>query len=45
MSPVVKTDLPDTLCYLNGDYTPLQDAKISVMAIGETRLIPARKQP
>ena len=26
--------LPDTLCYLNGDYTPLQDAKISVMDRG-----------
>jgi D-alanine transaminase len=28
------TALPDTLCYLNGDYTPLQDAKISVMDRG-----------
>ncbi len=28
------TPLPDTLCYLNGDYTPLQDAKISVMDRG-----------
>ena len=26
--------LPDTLCYLNGDYTPLHDAKISVMDRG-----------
>ena len=26
--------LPDTLCYLNGDYTPLQDAKISVLDRG-----------
>ena len=26
--------LPDTLCYLNGDYTPLKDAKISVMDRG-----------
>ena len=28
------TQLPDTLCYLNGDYTPLQDAKISVLDRG-----------
>ena len=28
------THLPDTLCYLNGDYTPLKDAKISVMDRG-----------
>jgi len=27
-------DLPDTPCYLNGDYTPLKDAKISVMDRG-----------
>ena len=27
-------DLPDTLCYLNGDYTPLKDAKISVLDRG-----------
>ncbi len=26
--------LPDTLCYLNGDYTALKDAKISVMDRG-----------
>ncbi len=26
--------LPDTLCYLNGDITPLKDAKISVMDRG-----------
>lgn len=26
--------LPDTLCYLNGDYTPLKDAKISVLDRG-----------
>lgn len=26
--------LPDTLCYLNGDYTPLRDAKISVLDRG-----------
>ena len=26
--------LPDTPCYLNGDYTPLKDAKISVMDRG-----------
>ncbi len=28
------TTLPDTLCYLNGDYTALQDAKISVLDRG-----------
>ena len=28
------TTLPDTLCYLNGDYTPLNDAKISVLDRG-----------
>ncbi len=27
-------DLPDTPCYLNGEYTPLKDAKISVMDRG-----------
>ncbi len=27
-------DLPSTLCYLNGDYTPLNEAKISVMDRG-----------
>ena len=26
--------LPDTLCYLNGDYAPLKDAKISVLDRG-----------
>ena len=26
--------LPDTICYLNGDYTPLKDAKISVLDRG-----------
>ena len=26
--------LPDTLCYLNGDFTPLKDAKISVLDRG-----------
>jgi len=26
--------LPDTLCYLNGEYTPLQDAKVSVLDRG-----------
>ena len=26
--------LPETLCYLNGDYTPLKDAKISVLDRG-----------
>ena len=26
--------LPDTLCYLNGDYTPLNEAKVSVMDRG-----------
>jgi D-alanine transaminase len=26
--------LPDTLCYLNGDYTPLNEAKISVLDRG-----------
>ncbi|MBT9490270.1 MAG: D-amino acid aminotransferase [Rubrivivax sp.] len=28
------TLLPDTLCYLNGDYTPLNEAKISVLDRG-----------
>ena len=28
------TSLPDTICYLNGDYTPLKDAKISVLDRG-----------
>ena len=26
--------LPNTICYLNGDYTPLKDAKISVLDRG-----------
>ena len=26
--------LPDTLCYLNGEYTPLRDAKVSVLDRG-----------
>ena len=26
--------LPSTICYLNGDYTPLKDAKISVLDRG-----------
>lgn len=26
--------LPDTICYLNGDYTPLKDAKVSVLDRG-----------
>ena len=26
--------LPDTLCYLNGAYTPLNEAKVSVMDRG-----------
>jgi len=28
------TDLPDTLCYLNGDFLPLNQAKVSVMDRG-----------
>jgi D-alanine transaminase len=28
------TILPDTLCYLNGDFLPLQDAKVSVLDRG-----------
>ena len=28
------TTLPDTICYLNGDFTPLKDAKISVLDRG-----------
>ena len=31
---VTPAALPDTLCYLNGDYTPLKDAKISVLDRG-----------
>jgi D-alanine transaminase len=30
----LQAPLPDTLCYLNGDYTPLKDAKISVLDRG-----------
>ena len=26
--------LPDTLCYLNGEYSPLRDAKVSVLDRG-----------
>lgn len=35
--PMIQTPqltLPDTPCYLNGDYTPLKDAKISVLDRG-----------
>ncbi len=32
--PTSTPTLPDTLCYLNGDYTPLMDAKISVLDRG-----------
>ena len=32
--PHVQPSLPDTPCYLNGDYTPLKDAKISVLDRG-----------
>lgn len=37
MNPMVPADappLPDSLCYLNGDYTPLCDAKVSVLDRG-----------
>ena len=34
MTMTADNTLPDTLCYLNGDYTPLQDAKISVLDRG-----------
>ena len=34
MTMTTDITLPDTLCYLNGDYTPLQDAKISVLDRG-----------
>ena len=34
MSHTATSDLPDTLCYLNGDYTPLKDAKVSVLDRG-----------
>lgn len=30
----MNNNLPDTICYLNGDYTPLKDAKISVLDRG-----------
>ena len=30
----MENTLPDTICYLNGDYTPLKDAKISVLDRG-----------
>ena len=32
--PTQQPALPDTLCYLNGNYTPLKDAKISVLDRG-----------
>ena len=32
--PTPQPALPDTLCYLNGNYTPLKDAKISVLDRG-----------
>ena len=31
---IAQPDLPSTPCYLNGEYTPLKDAKISVMDRG-----------
>jgi D-alanine transaminase len=34
MTQTTQPALPDTLCYLNGDYTPLKDAKISVLDRG-----------
>ena len=34
MTLTATPDLPDTICYLNGDYTPLKDAKISVLDRG-----------
>jgi D-alanine transaminase len=34
MHDVAMTQLPDTLCYLNGDYTPLNQAKVSVLDRG-----------
>ena len=33
-TPAPRDTLPDTLCFLNGDYTALKDAKISVMDRG-----------
>jgi len=33
-TPAPSDTLPDTLCFLNGDYTALKDAKISVMDRG-----------
>ncbi|HEX5390516.1 MAG TPA: D-amino acid aminotransferase [Burkholderiaceae bacterium] len=33
-TPSSSATLPDTLCYLNGEYSPLQDAKISVLDRG-----------
>jgi len=32
--PATATTLPQTLCYLDGDYTPLADAKVSVLDRG-----------
>ena len=34
MTETLSNTLPDTMCYLNGDYTPLKDAKISVLDRG-----------
>ena len=34
MTPSSASALPDTPCYLNGEFTPLKDAKISVMDRG-----------
>ena len=34
ITPVIPAVLPDSLCYLNGEYTPLPDAKISVLDRG-----------
>ena len=30
----MQTHLPDTLCYLNGEYLPLSEAKVSVLDRG-----------
>ena len=30
------TTIPDTLCYLNGDYLPLNQAKVSVLRTPST---------
>ncbi len=34
MTPLPPAPLPDTLCYLNGEFTPLKDARISVLDRG-----------